>query len=158
MSNPIPDGYHSVTPYLAVSDAAQAIDWYKRALGAEEVMRYDDKGKIVHAEIRVGDSIIMLADEWAEGGHLSPQTQGGTTVSLMLYVADVNRTFEQAVEAGAKAERPVQDQFYGDRTGTLLDPFGHRWHVATHVEDVDAEEMERRMTAANPGTPQPQSA
>jgi PhnB protein len=158
MSKPIPDGYHSVTPYLAVSDSAQAIDWYKRALGAEEVMRYEDKGKIVHAEIRVGDSIIMLADEWAEGGHLSPQTQGGTTVSLMLYVADVDRTFQHAVEAGAKAERAVQDQFYGDRTGTLLDPFGHRWHIATHVEDVDPEEMERRMAAATPTSPEPQSA
>jgi PhnB protein len=145
MVKPIPEGYHSVTPYLAVNNAAEAIDWYKRALGASELMRYEDKGKIVHAEIKLGDSIVMLSDEWREGGHLSPRSLGGTPIGLMLYVEDVDSLFRQAVEAGATEERPLQDQFYGDRTGTLLDPYGHRWTIGTHVEDVSDEEMKRRM-------------
>ena len=144
MTKPIPEGYHSVTPYLAVEDAAKAIDWYKQTLGASEILRFEHGGKIGHAEIKIGDSIVMLSDEWPEGGHLSPKTQGGTTVGLMLYVNDVDNTFRKAVDSGAKEERPVQDQFYGDRSGTLLDPFGHRWHIATHVEDVAEDELKRR--------------
>jgi PhnB protein len=144
MTKPIPEGYHSITPYLAVEDAAKAIDWYKQVLGASEILRFEHGGKIGHAEIKIGDSILMLSDEWPEGGHLSPKTQGGTTVGLMLYVNDVDDTFRKALDAGAKEERPVQDQFYGDRSGTLVDPFGHRWHVATHVEDVSEDELKRR--------------
>jgi PhnB protein len=145
MTKSIPEGYHSVTPYLAVRGAAGAIDWYVQAFGASEVMRYEDKGKIVHAEIRIGDSIVMLSDEWPEGGHLSPQSQGGTTVGLMVYLDDVDGAFKRAIDAGATEERAVQDQFYGDRTGTLRDPFGHRWTLGTHVEDISEEEMKRRM-------------
>lgn len=150
MVKPIPEGYHSITPYLAVKNAAEAIDWYKKALGASEVMRFEDGGKTVHAEIKIGDSIVMLSDEWPEGGHVSPQTQGGTTVGLMLYVDDVDSAFRQAVDAGAKEERAVQDQFYGDRSGTLLDPFGHRWHIATHVEEVSEDDLKRRMEESRP--------
>jgi len=160
MANPIPEGYRTVTPYLAVRDSAQAIDWYKKALGASEVMRYEDNGKVVHAEIKIGDSIIMLADEWPEGGHLSPQSLGGTPVGLMFYVEDVDSAFKRAIDAGATEERALQDQFYGDRTGTLRDPYGHRWTIGTHVEDVSEEEMERRMKQSSKvqQPAQPQSA
>jgi PhnB protein len=144
MVKPIPEGYHSITPYLAVKNAGEAIDWYKKALGASEVFRFEDGGKVAHAEIKVGDSIIMLSDEWPEGGHLAPSTDG-SPVSLMLYVDDVDTAFKQAIDAGAKEERAVKDQFYGDRSGTLSDPFGHRWHISTHVEDVDESELQRRM-------------
>ena len=144
MTKPIPEGYHSVTPYLAVKNSAEAIDWYKQALGATEVFRFEDGGKVAHAEIKIGDSIIMLSDEWPEGGHLAPQSQG-TPVSLMVYLEDVDSAFKRAVDAGAKELRAVQDQFYGDRSGTLSDPFGHRWHLSTHVEDVEPDEMKRRM-------------
>jgi PhnB protein len=159
MTKRIPDGYHTVTPYLAVKSAAEALDWYKRALGATEVMRFEHGGKIGHAEIKIGDSIIMLSDEWPEGGHLSPQSLSGTPVSLHIYVDDVDSAFRKAVDSGAKEERAVQDQFYGDRSGTLLDPFGHRWNLATHVEDVPEDELKRRMDqfmkSEQPAEPQP---
>lgn len=147
---PIPDGYHTITPYLIVKGAAGALDFYKKAFGVEELMRFaDPSGKIGHAEIRIGDSTIMLADEVPEMGIRSPQTLGGSAVSLVLYVEDVDRLFARAVAAGAKPTRPVKDQFYGDRTGTLTDPFGHVWTIATHKEDVSPEEMHRRMNAAS---------
>ena len=160
MTKPIPEGYHSVTPYLSVNNAAEALDWYKRGLGAAELFRFEDKGKVAHAEIKIGDSIVMLSDEWPEGGHLSPLSLGGTGVSLHIYVDDVDSAFTRAVDAGAKQERAVQDQFYGDRSGTLLDPFGHRWSIATHVEDVPMSELKQRMeqqmgSAPQPATPQP---
>ena len=159
MAKPIPEGYHSVTPYLSVSNAGEALDWYRRALGATEVMRFEHEGKIGHAEIRIGDSIIMLSDEWPEGGHLSPRSLGGTPVSLHVYVDDVDTAFARAIDAGATEERAVQDQFYGDRTGTFLDPFGHRWSLGTHVEDVSEDELQRRMDqfmkTEMPAEPQP---
>lgn len=146
---PIPDGYHTVTPYLIVSGAAQAIDFYVRAFGATELMRLPDgKGRISHAEIRIGDSMIMLADEHPEMGYRGPRTLGGTSVSILLYMADVDAVFERAIKAGGKSQRPVADQFYGDRMGTLEDPFGHVWTIGTHVEDVSEEEMKRRMAEA----------
>ncbi|HYR77711.1 MAG TPA: VOC family protein [Pyrinomonadaceae bacterium] len=146
MAKPIPEGYHSVTPYLIIKGATEAIDFYKKAFGATELFRMPaPEGKIGHAEIKIGDSPIMLADEFPEMGYKSPQTLGGSPVSLMIYVADVDTVFKQAIAAGGKEQRPVKDQFYGDRSGTLEDPFGHVWHVATHKEDVSPEEMERRM-------------
>ena len=148
----IPDGYHSVTPYLIIKGAADGIDYYQKAFGAIELMRMPAPGgKIGHAEIKIGDSPIMLADEFPEMGYTSPQTLGGSPVSIMIYVADVDSVFKQAIAAGGKEQRPVQDQFYGDRMGTLEDPFGHVWHVATHKEDVSAEEMKRRAKAAHGG-------
>jgi PhnB protein len=140
-----PEGYHSVIPYLVMKDAAKAIDYYKKVFGATEVMRMPaPDGRIGHAELRIGDSHIMLADEYPERGYLGPQSIGGTAVSLMVYLDNVDQVFKQAIAAGGKELQPVQDQFYGDRSGTLKDPFGHMWTVATHVEDVPPEEMERR--------------
>jgi PhnB protein len=144
---PIPDGYHTVTPYLIIKGASDAIDYYKKAFGATELFRMDHEGKVGHAEIKIGDSPIMLADESPQLGYTSPTTLGGTPVSIMIYVDDVDEIFKQAIAAGGKSEKPVQDQFYGDRSGTLKDPFGHVWHVATHKEDVSPEEMEKRMAA-----------
>lgn len=145
---PIPDGYHSVTPYLCVKDAARAIEFYKQAFGAtERILMADPGGRIGHAEIKIGDALIMLADEFPEMGFLSPETTGGSPVMLHLYVKDVDAFFNQAVAAGAKAQRPVEDQFYGDRAGKLADPFGHVWYIATHKEDVSPEEMKRRAAA-----------
>lgn len=145
---PIPDGYHSVTPYLVVKDAARALDFYVRAFGAVELMRMpQEDGRIGHAEIRIGDSRVMLADEFPEIGARSPESIGGSPVTIMLYVDDVDATVARAVSAGAKLTRPVADQFYGDRSGAVTDPFGHVWFVATHVEDVAPEEMERRRAA-----------
>jgi PhnB protein len=142
---PIPEGYHSVTPYLIVKGAAQALEFYKKALGATEVMRMDDpSGKLMHAEIKIGDSMIMLADEFPEMGAKSPQTLGGSPVGLCVYVPNVDQQFQQAIAAGAKEERPVKDQFYGDRSGTLRDPFGHQWTIATHTEDLTPEEIGKR--------------
>lgn len=142
----IPEGYHSVTPYLIIKGAANAIDFYKRVLGAKELMRMPaPDGRIGHAELTIGDSHIMLADEYPEMGHRSPQTIGGTGVSLMVYLEDVDKIFKQALAQGAKEVQPVKDQFYGDRSGTFQDPFGHVWTVSTHVEDVPPEEMNRRM-------------
>ncbi len=148
MTKPIPEGYHTATPYLIIKGAADAIEFYKKAFGATEIMRFPAPGgKIGHGEIKIGDSPIMLADEFPEMGYKSPKTLGGSPVSIMIYVEDVDTVFNQAVAAGAKEQRPVKDQFYGDRLGTLEDPFGHVWHVSTHKEDVSLEEMEKRAKA-----------
>lgn len=145
MVKPIPEGYHSITPYLIVSGASQAIDFYKKAFGATEDMRMPKPdGKIGHAELSIGNSKIMLADEYPEMGYRSPQSIGGAGVSIMLYIEKVDDVFKRALAAGAKELQAVKDQFYGDRSGTLQDPFGHVWTVATHVEDVLPEEMGRR--------------
>ena len=145
---PIPDSYRRVTPYLIVNGAADAIDFYKKIYGATEIMRMPGPdGKIGHAELKIGDSVIMLADENVEMGHKGPRTFGGSPVSLLLYVEDVDRVVKNAVGAGSKLVRPVADQFYGDRTGGIVDPFGHEWYVATHVEDVSPEEMKKRADA-----------
>ena len=144
----IPDGYHTATPYLVVRGGVKAIDFYKAAFGAKELMRLEMPDKrLGHAEIQIGDSIIMLADENPEMGVKSPEAFGGSPVSIMLYFADVDAVVKQAVAAGAKLERPVQDQFYGDRSGVIRDPFGHQWTIATHKEDVSPEEMKRRLEA-----------
>src|SRR4051794_33018507 len=148
---PIPEGYHAVTPYLIISGAAKALEFYKKALGATEVMRLDHGGKIGHAEIKLGDSHVMLADEFPEMGARSPLSIGGTPVGICLYVPNVDAVFKQAVDAGAKVDRPVQDQFYGDRSGTVIDPFGHKWTIATHIEDVSPEEIGKRMAAWSQG-------
>jgi PhnB protein len=148
---PIPEGYHAVTPYLIIKGATQALDFYKKVFGATELMRFDAPGgKIGHAEIKIGDSPIMLADEMPERGYVSPQTLGGAAVSLMLYVNDCDAVFNRAVQAGAKVKQPLTDQFYGDRSGTITDPFGHVWTVGTHKEDVTPEEMKRRMASLQP--------
>jgi PhnB protein len=141
----IPDGYHTVTPYLIIKDAARALEFYRQAFGATEVMRFSDpSGKVGHAEIKIGDSHIMLADEFADMGYKSPTAYGGSPVSIVLYVEDVDAVFNRAVAAGAESKQAVKDQFYGDRTGTVKDPFGHVWSIATHKEDVSMEEMHRR--------------
>jgi PhnB protein len=145
-AKPIPDGYHTVTPYLIVQGAADALAFYKKAFGATELFRMEGPGgKVGHAEIKVGDSPIMLADEHPDMGYRGPKALGGTPVSILLYVHDVDALFDRAVSAGARVLKPVQDQFYGDRSGTVADPFGHVWTLATHKEDVSKEEMERRM-------------
>ena len=145
MVRPIPEGYHSVTPYLIVGDAKAAIDFYTRAFGATEKFRLPAGDKIGHAEIKIGDSHIMLADEHPDMGHLGPKARGGTSVSLMVYVPDVDTAFKQAIDAGAKEDRPVENQFWGDRMGSLTDPFGHKWSLATTVEEVPPQELEERM-------------
>jgi len=150
MVQPIPEGYHSVTPYLYIDGAARALDWYAEAFGAEEVLRMPMGDKIAHAEIRIGDSHVMMTDEWPERGKLAPRSRGGATAMFMIYVPDVDQAFARAVAAGATVTQPVTDQFYGDRSGTLVDPFGHEWTLATHVEDVSPEEMDRRMAAMAP--------
>ena len=145
---PIPDGYHAITPYLIIDGAARAIEFYKAAFGAVELLRLGGPdGKIGHAELRIGDSIIMLADEAPAHNALSPKSVGGTPLSLMLYVEGVDAVVERAVSRGATLERPIADQFYGDRSGGIVDPFGHRWYIATHIEDVSMEEVERRAAA-----------
>ena len=150
--NPIPEGYHSVTPYLIIKGASDAIEFYKKAFGATELFRMaQPDGRVGHAEIRIGDSTIMLADEFPEMGHKSPKTLGGSPVSMLIYVEDVDAVFAQAIAAGAKEDRPVEDKFYGDRGGSLIDPFGHIWHIATHTEDLTPEEMQKRATAAAAG-------
>jgi len=149
---PIPEGYHSVTPYLSIKGAAAAIDYYKQVFGATELFRMaGPDGKIGHAEIKIGDSPIMLADEFPEMEFVSPKTLGGSPVGLMIYVDDVDTMYTQAISAGAQEIKPLQNQFYGDRSGTLKDPFGHVWTVATHIEDVPPEEMEQRAAAAAHG-------
>jgi len=143
---PIPQGFHSVTPYLTLNDTARALDFYKRAFGAQEVMRMAGPGgKIGHAEIRIGDSVVMLGDEMPGTGTQAPQSLHGTTGSVMLYVENADSVFNQAVSAGAQVEMPVADMFWGDRYGRLKDPFGHSWGVATHKEDVAPAEMTKRM-------------
>lgn len=150
MTKPIPEGYHTATPYLIIRGAADAIEFYKKAFGATELFRFPaPDGKIGHAEIKIGDSPIMLADEYPEMGYKGPQTLGGSPVSIMIYVADVDTVFNGAVASGASVKEPVSDKFYGDRIGTLTDPFGHVWHVSTHKEDISPEEMERRAKAAS---------
>jgi PhnB protein len=151
-AKPVPEGYHSVTPYLCCKDAAAAIEFYKKAFGATELVRMGDpSGKVGHAEIQIGDSHVMLADEFPEMGFLSPQSLGGSPVMMHLYVEDVDVTANKAVAAGAKVTRPVADQFYGDRGGQLQDPFGHKWYVATHTEDLSPEEIKKRAAAAMSG-------
>ncbi|EGW21043.1 MULTISPECIES: VOC family protein [Methylobacter] len=145
---PIPDGYHSITPYLMIKGASEAIEFYKRAFGATEIFRLSHpNGQIGHAEIKIGDSSVMLADPCEQGAFRTPQSLGGSSVALHVYVKDVDAQFAQAVSAGAKAVKPVFDQFYGDRTGTLQDPFGHIWFLATHKEDIAPEEISRRAEA-----------
>jgi PhnB protein len=145
---PIPEGYPRVMPYLSVDGASDAIDFYVKVLGAKERMRMGGPdGKVGHAELDIGDSVIMLADAFPEGNP-SPKSIGGTPVSVMVYVEDVDKVFQTALEAGATEQRPVENQFYGDRSGSFTDPFGHIWHVATHVEDVPPDEMEKRAAQA----------
>ena len=148
----IPDGYHAVTPYLIVDDAVKAIDFYRRAFGAEELFRLpmkdgEGRDRLGHAEIRIGDSTLMLADEWPDMQALGPRSRGGTTVSFMIYCEDVDGAFQQALDTGAHVDRPVKDEFWGDRMGSVVDPFGHKWTLATRIEDVPPDEMERRMKA-----------
>jgi len=145
---PIPDGYHTLTPYMTVRDAAKAIEFYKQAFGAVEkgIMKGPD-GKILHAELRIGDSLFMLADEFPEFGSLSPQSTGGAGMGLHIYVEDADAAFDRAVKAGANVEMPVSDMFWGDRYGKLADPFGHKWSIATHKADLSMEEMEQGMKA-----------
>jgi PhnB protein len=146
---PMPDGYHNMTPYLIVNGAAKAIEFYTKVFGATEKMRMPSPGgKVGHAELTLGDSMIMLADEHPEIGARAPSAYGGSAVSLMVYVPDVDATVATATAAGAKIVRPVDNQFYGDRMGTIADPFGHQWHVATHVEDVPPGELAKRAAAA----------
>ena len=140
-----PDGYHSVTPYLVCDGAAKAIDFYTRAFGATELFRLPMGDKVGHAEILIGDSHVMLSDEWPDMNLLGPKHRGGPTASLMVYVDDVDAMFKRAVEAGGTVEREVENQFWGDRTGTVIDPFGHRWTLSTHVEEVAPDELQRRM-------------
>lgn len=143
---PIPDGYHSVTPYLSHKKTDDAIKFYERAFGAKEILRLGmPDGGVAHAEIEIGDSRIMLADEMPAFGNKSVETLGGSPVSFLFYVEDVDAAFEHAIKAGATVKRPVEDQFYGDRVGTLIDPFGIQWSIGTHKEEVTREEMQRRM-------------
>jgi PhnB protein len=145
---PIPEGYHAVTPYLIVKGAARAIEFYKQAFAASEIMRFPGPNNtIAHSEIRIGDSVIMLADAPEGGEFRDPVSLGASPVGLMVYVPEVDKTFKNAISLGAKESRAVKDQFYGDRSGTLIDPFGHVWTVATHVEEVSPQEMQRRMAA-----------
>src|SRR5206468_828860 len=147
---PVPEGYHSVTPYLIVKGAAKAIDFYKKAFGATEIMRMPGPSgdSIGHAEIKIGDSIIFLADEWPGMALAAPAKFGGTTVSICLYVNNADATFNQAVAAGAKVTMPLMNMFWGDRFGKVTDPFGHEWAIATHIEDVPPEEMGKRAAVA----------
>lgn len=143
--NYIPDGYHTVTSYLMVDDAARALDFYRDAFGAEELFRLPMGDKIGHAEMMFGDTHIMLADEFPDMGALGPNSRGGPTASFMVYVPDADAAYAKAVKAGAKADRPLKDEFWGDRIGTVIDPFGHKWSLATHIEDVGPEEIQKRM-------------
>jgi PhnB protein len=149
---PIPDGYPRVIPYLSIDGASAAIDFYTKVLGAKERVRMPAPGgKVGHAELEIGDSVVMLADAFPDMGGPTPKALGGTPVSLMVYVEDVDAVFERAIGAGATADRPVENQFYGDRAGQFVDPFGHKWFVATHIEDVPPEEMAKRAAAAMAG-------
>jgi PhnB protein len=147
-TKPIPDPRQALTPYLIVRNAAKAIEFYEKAFGAKEVFRLTEpQGKIGHAELRIGESLFMLADEYPDFGALSPASIGGSPVSIHLYVEDVDRVVAGAAAAGATVLRAVKDEFYGDRAGMIVDPFGHKWHVATHAEDVSPQEMQRRWDA-----------
>ena len=146
MAKPIPDGYHTVTPYLIVHDGKAALDYYKKAFGANILMCMDSPGgKVGHAEIKIGDSVIMLGDEVPEMDIKSPKSVGGCPMGILLYVEDCDTMFDQAIAAGGEVKRPMKDQFYGDRSGTLEDPFGHQWTVATHKEDLTPEQIRQRM-------------
>ena len=149
MAKPIREGCHSITPYLMVKDAAEAIEFYKRAFGAQEMERMPGPGGrgVMHAEIRIGDSLVMLSDEFPGAGCTSPQSLGGTTCQMFLYVPDVDSVYQQAISAGATSNMPVSDMFWGDRYGKLSDPFGHQWGLATHKEDVSPQEMKKRADA-----------
>ena len=149
-ANHIPEGFHSVTPYLIVDGAAEAIRFYGDAFGATEVLRMPmgESGKLAHAEVKIGDSHVMLADEFPDMGYLGPLKRGGATASLMIYVPDVDAVFARAIAAVASEDRAPADQFWGDRMGTVVDPYGHRWTLSTHVEDVAEDELQRRMSEA----------
>ncbi|MCI0446559.1 VOC family protein [bacterium] len=148
MAKGIPEGYHTVTPYLALHDAKGALEFYKKAFKAEERMRFEHEGKIGHAELQIGDSVVMLSDEYPEMGVKSPKTFGGSPITLYLYVQDVDSFVDHAVKNGARVQRPIENQFYGDRTGTIEDPYGHIWHVSTKVEDLSPEEIQKRAASA----------
>ena len=155
MAKSVPDGFNTLSPHIVVQDALKALEFYKKAFGAQEVMRMEAPGgKIGHAEIKIGDSVIMLADEFAGSGSRSPQSLGGTTAGIFLYVENVDQIFNQATAAGAQVESPLANMFWGDRYGKLKDPFGHSWSIATHVEDVAPAEMEKRMKEAMAKTPE----
>lgn len=159
MVKPIPDGQRAITPYLIVDGAEAAIDFYKRAFGAKERLRLPmGEGRLAHAEVEIDGSVIMLADEFPDMGHLGPKSRGGTTVSLLHYVEDVDKAFKTAIDAGATERRPVENQFWGDRMGTLEDPFGHMWSLATVVEEVSPDEMQRRMAEFGAGQKQSEDA
>jgi PhnB protein len=144
---PIPDGYHTVTPYIICKGAAKALEFYAAAFGAKEIARHEMGGVIGHAEFQIGNSRMMLADEFPQMGAVSPKTLGGTPSGFCIYLANVDDAVAKAVAAGCTVERPLQNQFYGDRSATLIDPFGHKWTLATHIEDVSPEEMQKRMAA-----------
>lgn len=149
---PVPDGYHTITPYLSVNGATAAIEFYKKAFGAREVLKLaQPDGRVGHAELQIGQSRIMLADEFPQMEFRSPSTIGGTPVHLHMYVENADAVVSQAVAAGAKLLRPVQDQFYGDRLGTVADPYGHVWHVSTHTEDLSMDELRKRAAARHKG-------
>jgi PhnB protein len=151
-AKPVPDGYHSVTPYLVVRNAPAAIDFYKKTLGATEIMRIPGPGgRIMHAELKIGTSIVMLSEEMPEMGSRSPQSFNGSPVSLFVYCEDVDKVYGAAIAAGATSKMPVADMFWGDRWGALVDPFGHEWQIATHKEDLTPEEMAKRGAAAMGG-------
>jgi len=146
---PVPEGYHTLTPFLTVRDAARAIEFYKQAFGAQERgVAKDPNGKVMHAELKIGDSIIMLSDEYPEFGSLSPQSIGGSGMGLHIYLDGVDAAFDRAVKAGAEVEMPVMDQFWGDRYGKLKDPFGHKWSIGTHIKDLSQDEMKEGMDEA----------
>jgi PhnB protein len=148
MVQPIPEGYRSVNVILTVDDAAKAIDFYKQAFGAEEISRLPMGDKIGHAELQIGDTRFMLNDEFPDMGNLSPKSRGGTTFGLVIYTDDADSAFQRAIDAGGKQTMPVENHFWGDRMGSLTDPFGHKWSIATHVEDVPPEQYEERMKAS----------
>jgi PhnB protein len=148
-TKPIPEGYHTITPYLAVDDAAEAIEYYQEAFGAKERVRMNaPDGKIGHAELEIGDSLVMLSDPFPQATTKSPSELGGTSASVFMYVEDVDATVKQAVDAGATVTMEVSDQFWGDRFGSVVDPFGHQWSIATHVEDLTPEEIAERAKSA----------
>jgi len=158
MTKPIPDGYRSVNVILTVDDAARAIDFYKKAFGAEEISRLPMGDKIGHAELQIGDTRIMLNDEFPDQGNLGPKARGGTSTGLIIYTEDVDSAFRKAIDAGGTQTMAVEDQFWGDRMGGLTDPFGHKWSIATHVEDVSEDELPARMQQQFSKQKQPEPA